>query len=112
MSEKKMKQEGLVKRCLLLIAGLFIMALGVVLSVKANLGTSPISAPPYVYSQVFPLTMGTTTILMNMGLILLQIVLLRKQYEWIQLTQIIAVSVFGLFIDLTMRKNQTNRANR
>jgi uncharacterized membrane protein YczE/cytidylate kinase len=97
-----MKQEGLIKRCVLLVTGLFIMALGVVLSVKANLGTSPISAPPYVYSQAFPLTMGTTTILMNMGLILLQIVLLRKQYEWIQLTQIIAVSVFGLFIDLTM----------
>jgi Predicted membrane protein len=97
-----MKQKGLVKRCVLLVVGLFIMAFGVVLSVKANLGTSPISAPPYVYSQAFPLTMGTTTILMNMGLILLQILLLRKQYEWIQLTQIIAVSVFGLFIDLTM----------
>ncbi len=97
-----MKQKGLVKRCVLLVAGLFIMALGVVLSVKANLGTSPISAPPYVYSQAFPLTMGATTIIMNLGIILLQIILLRKRYEWIQLTQIIAVSVFGLFIDLTM----------
>ena len=36
----------LLKRIFLLIAGLFIMAFGVALSVKANLGTSPISSPP------------------------------------------------------------------
>lgn len=97
-----MEQKGLVKRSIVLVIGLFVMALGVVLSVKANLGTSPISCPPYVFSLSFPLTMGMTTILMNMGLILLQIILLRKDYEWIQLTQIVTVSIFGLFIDLTM----------
>jgi uncharacterized membrane protein YczE/cytidylate kinase len=97
-----MKQNGFIKRCVLLVAGLFIMAFGVVLSVKANLGTSPISCPPYVFSRAFPLTMGATTILMNMGLILLQVILLRKDYKWIQLTQILAVTLFGIFIDLTM----------
>ena len=97
-----MMQKGLLKRCIVLVVGLFVMAFGVVLSVKATLGTSPISCPPYVFSLAFPLTMGTTTIVMNLGLILLQIILLRKQYEWIQLTQIVAVFIFGVFIDLIM----------
>lgn len=91
---------NLLRRCLVFGIGLFIMAVGVVLSVKAHLGTSPISCPPYVFSVAFPLTMGTTTILMNLFLVLAQMALLRKNYQWTQLSQILAVVVFGFFIDL------------
>jgi len=78
------------------------MAVGVDLSVKANLGVSPISSVPYVYSIKFPLTLGQTTIIMNILLIGLQMLLLRKDYQWIQLIQIPVVLLFGWFIDLTL----------
>ena len=89
-------------RAALFVSGLFIMAIGVGLSVKANLGVSPISSIPYVYSLRFPLTLGQTTIIFNIFLILLQILILKKEYEWIQLVQIPVVFLFGGFIDLSM----------
>ncbi len=95
-------KKSLFPKTLLFICGLFFMAIGVDLSVKANLGVSPISSIPYVYSLKFPLTLGQTTIIMNILLIGLQMLLLRKDYQWIQLIQIPVVLLFGWFIDLTL----------
>ena len=67
------------------MTGLLIMAFGVGFSIKGNLGTSPISSLPYVTGQISGLTVGTTTIVMHCVLILLQILILRKRYEWVQL---------------------------
>jgi uncharacterized membrane protein YczE/cytidylate kinase len=97
-----MKKEGLFKRCVVLVIGLFIMAFGVALSVKANLGTSPISCVPYVYSLGFPLTIGVNSIVLNIILILLQILLLRKEYQPMQLLQFPVALFFGVFIDFAM----------
>ena len=63
----------ILKRYLLLFLGLSIMAFGVAFSIKAELGTSPISSVPYVVSLFAPLTVGTATILMHCVFILLQI---------------------------------------
>lgn len=97
-----MKKEGLFKRSITLLIGLFVMAFGVSLSVKANLGTSPVSCVPYVYSQAFPLSMGVTSIIINVLLILGQMALLRKKYEPIQLLQFPVALAFGVFIDFTL----------
>ncbi len=97
-----MSKENLVKRILIFVTGLFIMAFGVALSVKANLGVSPISCTPYVYSLAFPLSMGTTTIIFNILIILLQIVVLGKKYQPIQLLQFPVVILFGFFTDFTL----------
>ncbi len=91
------------KRIILMIAGLFFIALGVAISVKANLGTSPISSGPFVYSTKFPfLSMGTITIFMHTFFLLMQIVILRKQYKLIQLIQLPVVFMFGFFTDFTL----------
>lgn len=78
----------ILKRYLLLFLGLSIMAFGVAFSIKAELGTSPISSVPYVVSLFAPLTVGTATILMHCVFILLQILILRRQYHPIQLMQL------------------------
>ena len=78
------------------------MAIGVALSIKANLGTSPVSCVPYVYSLGFPLTVGLLSIIVNVLIILLQIVLLRKDYQLIQLIQLPVALIFGFFIDFAM----------
>jgi len=90
------------KRIAVFILGQFVMALGVSLSVKANLGVSPISCVPYVYSLTMPLSLGELTILLNLVFIALQIAVLRKNYQWTQLVQLPSVIVFGYCIDLTM----------
>ena len=89
-----------VKRYFLFLVGLFVMALGIALMVKANLGISPISSPPYVFSVKFTaVSLGCFTILWNFLLILGQIAVLRRKFQWYQLIQIPLTLVFGVFVD-------------
>lgn len=87
------------KRYLLLLVGLSIMAFGVAFSIKASLGTSPISSVPYVVSLFTPLTVGTATIVMHCVFILLQILILRRNYHPIQLMQLPVAFFFGYLTD-------------
>ena len=89
----------IIKRYLLLLAGLAVMAFGVAFSIKASLGTSPISSVPYVVSLFTPLTVGTATITMHCVFILLQILILRKNYHPIQLMQLPVAIFFGYLTD-------------
>lgn len=89
----------MLKRCLLFLAGLAVMAFGVAFSIKANLGTSPISSVPYVVSLFAPLTVGTATIIMHCVFILLQILILRRNYHPIQLMQLPVAVFFGYLTD-------------
>ncbi len=75
------------------------MAFGVAFSIKAALGTSPISSVPYVTSSISGLSVGTTTIIMNFIFVLIQIAILRKKYDWFQLLQFPAAILFGTMID-------------
>lgn len=90
------------KRYLIFLVGLFVNSLGVSLVTKANLGTSPISSIPYVLSLNFPLTLGNFTILMSIVLILLQVLILRKNFKLEYLLQAPISVAFGYFIDWTM----------
>lgn len=90
---------ALVKRYLLLCVGLAVMAIGVAFSIKASLGTSPISSFPYAVSVITPLTVGNATILMHCFFILLQILILRKEYQPIQLLQLPVAVIFGYLTD-------------
>ncbi|MDO5847067.1 MAG: DUF6198 family protein [Methanocorpusculum sp.] len=92
--------SSLFPRILLFGAGLYIMALGVSLSVAANLGTSPISCLPYVLSVVTSLSMGFMTFLMNIVLIILQMIILKRGFKVWYLLQLPGLLVFSLFIDL------------
>lgn len=96
------KAVNLVKRYLMLCMGLAVMAFGVAFSIKAGLGTSPISSLPYVLSRLISFTVGTTTIMLHVTLILLQILLLRKRYELIQLMQLPVALVFGSLTDFAV----------
>lgn len=87
------------KRYLMLCVGLMIVAFGVAFSILADLGTSPISCPPYVASLLCPLTVGEATIVMHCIFILLQMALLRKDYKWIQLMQLPVAFAFGYMTD-------------
>ena len=90
------------KRYLLLLAGLFLSAVGVVLVTKGNLGTSCISSVPYVLSLVFPMSMGVFTIVFSLLLIVAQLLILGKNFKLEHALQIPVSILFGWFIDLVM----------
>lgn len=90
------------KRYIIFFIGLFINSLGVSLITKADLGTSPISSIPYVLSLHFPFTLGQFTIIFSLLLILLQLLILRRNFKLEHILQIPISALFGYFIDLTM----------
>lgn len=53
-----MKRDNAVVRILFYFMGLFIMTIGISLSVKSNLGVSPVSAIPYTMTVVWGIEMG------------------------------------------------------
>lgn len=51
--------SNIFRRSLLLIAGIFIIGIGVALSIRSDLGITPITCPPLVFSLRFPaITVG------------------------------------------------------
>lgn len=63
-------------------------------------GDLPISSLPYVVSLLTPLSVGTATICLHGVLILLQLLILRRRYDPVQLLQLPVALVFGYLTDL------------
>lgn len=76
--KREIFKNHFIERCIILLIGLYIMSLGIAFSIKAALGTSQISSVPYVASTISGLSVGSTTIIINLVFILIQILLLRK----------------------------------
>ena len=93
--------KKLIIRYIMLIVGVSIMSLGISLSIKATLGTSPISCVPAVLCLAFPLTVGEFTILFNALLVLFQMIIL-KRITLSQIAQMLVCFVFGYMIDFTL----------
>lgn len=93
----RIKTENYVTRLVLYILGLFIMTLGVSMSVKSDLGVSPVSSIPYSITCITGLEMGKATIVFHIGLVLLQILILRSAFRFKNLLQIVVGVLFGYF---------------
>lgn len=93
---------SITKRYFLFICGLFFVALGISCGVKSMLGTSPISSIPYIFNLRYPFSLGSFVFTVNMLFLLGQILILRRQFQYIQLLQIPMTIIFSLFVDLTM----------
>ncbi len=93
---------------LLLLFSLYLMTLGVSLCVRSSLGSSVISALPFVFSLAGPAggvpgwTIGGYTIAMNFILVFCQVMILRRRFEPMQLFQLVIGFVFGWLIDINM----------
>ena len=103
MTRKRSKAEW-TRRYLSFVVILFVIAFGTSLSIRANLGSSPISCPPYILSLVpgMGMTMGQLTICMHVFFIAIQLLLLRRNFERRQFAQMLVSFLFGFYTDLTM----------
>ena len=104
-------KERIVSFCwqhLLLLVSLWIMTAGVAICVRSYLGSSVISVLPFVFEtagkqQLVPaLTIGQYTYIMNAILVVGQVLVLRRQFELVQLFQLLVGFVFGALIDVNM----------
>ncbi len=90
-------------RIALMLAGIAVMALGIDVVVKADLGNSPISATPNVLALGFPaVSFGTFMLGWQCFLVLVQVALLRREFRLVDLWQIPISVFFGLCIDWFM----------
>ena len=95
-------EELTVKRILLFIFGLFIMAFGVSFSIVSTLGTTPISSIAYALVLITNVDIGITTFIFNVALILLQFLILRSGFHKKRLLQLINCIVFSYFNTLAL----------
>jgi uncharacterized membrane protein YczE len=91
-----------INRYLIYLVSLFIISLGAAISIKANLGTSPLICLPYVSSLILKLSVGTVVLIFNIIFVLLQVILLRGDFEKRQLLQIVIGTIFSVFIDFSV----------
>lgn len=99
MSKKEVTYP--IRRLIVLCVGMFIIALGVIFSIEAQLGTTTLSCIPAVVWTITGKSLGLYTIILNVAMILLQIVILRRKYQLIQLLQLPLAIIFGLMIDFS-----------
>jgi len=93
------KKRLTLRNILLLLVGMLLINFGIALSIQANLGTATVSSTPYVLSKFTPFTIGNWTIVIQVVAILLQILVLKKDYNPINLCQLILAFIFGYFTD-------------
>ena len=94
-----MKKNKWIARIVAYAIGLLILAFGVAFSVNSNLGVSPANSFPYVVSLILNTKMGNCVTVIFICYILLQILILRKDFQWINLSQILFSTLFGKFVD-------------
>ena len=91
-----------INRYVIYLISLFLISLGASISIKANLGTSPIICLPYVSSLILNMSVGTVCLIFNVIFIAVQVILLRRDFEKRQYLQIIVGTIFSLSIDFSM----------
>lgn len=91
----------LITRSLLYSLGLFIMAIGVSVSKISNLGVSPVNSIPCVISSIVGINMGVCTTIVFILFIGIQILIMRRDFKWHNLLQILCSTLFGFFVSLT-----------
>ena len=93
---------------ILLMTSMFFMTLGVALCVRSNLGSGVISSIPMAFTLAGEVglapgwTIGGYTNIMNVILVAAQILVLRRQFEKVQLFQLVVGFIFGAMLDINM----------
>lgn len=91
----------IVRKAVLYIIGMFILALGISFSVKSAFGVSPVTSVAFVMARLMSITLGVATIILYVIYVGAQYLLLRKKFPLKYLLQIPVSFIFGYFTDFT-----------
>jgi uncharacterized membrane protein YczE len=91
------------RRVLLYLLGNFVLAFGVAVAVKSDLGITPVNSIAFAASRIFSVDHGLMTAMVYCGYVLIQLAILRKEFRPISFLQIGVAWLFGLFVSLCNR---------
>ena len=94
----RVNKEQFPRRVLQYFGGLVVMAMGVVLMKRVDLGISPITAVPAAISAITPFTLGNMTIFLHALCVVGQIIVVKRVTLKSILTMLVGVP-FGYIID-------------
>lgn len=86
-------------RILLYVLGLLFLAFSVAFAINSNLGISPVNSLPYAISVITGTNLSSCVIGVFSFYILLQVVILRREFKWYNLFQLVFSTLFGYFAD-------------
>ncbi|MCL2575157.1 MAG: DUF6198 family protein [Defluviitaleaceae bacterium] len=90
---------SLIKRLFIYNLGMLILAFGTAFTINSDLGVSPVSSLPFILSEVSGFNIGLMSAAFFGVLVLLQIIILGKNFKWINLIQLPFAFIFGYFLD-------------
>lgn len=88
-------------RVLFYILGIFLIAMGVNVALNSNLGVSPVNSLPVAISVVSGIEKGICVTVIFLLYVLVQFLLLRRDFKMKNLLQIVFSTMFGYFVTLT-----------
>jgi len=97
----KKPRAGSLRRWLTFLLGVWVMSIGIALSVHGQLGTSPISNIPAVIDAATDLSIGSMVVALNIFFVFMQMLILRRRFKAFQLVQIPIAIIFGMLVDLS-----------
>jgi uncharacterized membrane protein YczE len=103
MSDTSINWRRLLKGVPLYLLGNFVLAFGVAVAVKSDLGITPVNSIAYVASRIFSVDHGLMTAFVYCGYVLIQLPILRKEFRPSSFLQIAVAWLFGLFVSLCNR---------
>lgn len=89
------------KKVFIYIIGLFFLATGVTLSIKSQLGISPVNSVPYVVSIITGFDLGRLVMIYFSLFVVGQLIILRKNFNPIYVIQVGFLIIFGYFVNFT-----------
>lgn len=84
------------------VFGLFLITLGVGLSIKSNLGSTPVSSIPYTLNVIWGIEMGVATVIFHTILVITELILLRRAFKPKHFLQVPVGILFGFFTTISV----------
>ncbi len=81
---------------------MFILSFAVGVSIKSNLGVTPINSIPYAIALITNINVGLSSVLFYFIVIFAQIPILGKNYHPKRLLQLASAFLFGYFVDFAL----------
>lgn len=84
------------------IFGLFVITLGVGLSIKSGWGVTPVSSIPYTLNVIWGIEIGIATVIFHTLLVVIELILLRRAFKIKHFLQVPVGILFGVFTSFSV----------
>ena len=88
----------MIKRFIVFVVGMNVLAIGIILNTKSLLGVGSINTLPYALANILSVSLGTMTAMVYLVFIIIQLILLKK-FDLQVIIQLPFSFIFGYLID-------------